>query len=534
MTQEDFHKQYTEPGLIDKTETQTLPRTIGPYKIEALLSRGGMSWLYMGIHPETKQPIAIKVLSSSHIKDKDAVERFLKESHLIALANHPNIVKLYGEGPWEGGLYIAMEWIHGISLRQFLSEQSFSLKRSLDIILQIALALKHLHSHGIIHRDLKPENILISENGLIKVIDFGISQTVKEPSVESSRQKMGTPNYMSPEQKQAPFEVTYASDIYSLGVLAYELILGKLSYGVIQTSLLPKNLRKIISKALAISVQERYQKIDDFIDAITEYLESNAIEKEKPDQDQITEILETFQKTAFALSPFPIPSWPVADVGRSLLKSTLNLGLYYDIFIFLNNTYFIFIADPLSQELNSLFSSANLRGVVKTLVEQFAPKSSSDEFLSNSFIRALHKQMQADPLISSFAVSYLLLNPGEDKLSFFNAGLSQLIHTPAGEESSMIINSNPLLKSDEPSDLLETSGSWKVGDVILLHSFILESIDSFERQQEIELLLKETLKKELFLSAQAQADSITKNIQHSPLFTKKKQTHVLFSIQRTA
>ncbi len=532
MSKDGFHKQYTEPGLLDLKEAPPLPEKIGPYKIEALLHRGSMSWLYMGIHPDTKQPIAIKVLPSSHVKNKEAVDLFLQESRTIALTNHPNIVKLYGEGPWDGGLYIAMEWVHGISLRQFLSQQSFSLKRSLDIILQIARALKHLHSHGIIHRDLKPENILISENGLIKVIDFGISQTVKDSPSEVPGKKMGTPNYMSPEQKQHPFEITYSSDIYSLGVLAYELILGKLSFGVIQTSLLPKNLRKIISKALAISIQERYQKIDDFMNAITEYLNSNTVEKEKPDQDQITEILEMFQKTAYALSPFPIPSWPSADIGRSLFKPSVNIGLYYDVFIFPNNTCLILIADPIEQELSTLFSSANLRGIIKTLIKQFTPTNSSNTFPSTLFIKTLHEVIKSDPLLGPFAISYILLDPQTQKLSFFNAGLSQLIRMPAGEEIVMIINSNPLLGKDAPSEFLETSSDWNIGDILLFHSFLMEGRDSFERTEQTEVFFKDCLKKEMLLSAQVQADAIIKTTSASALFAKRKQTHLLLTIQR--
>src|SRR5690606_36400224 len=108
------------------------------------------------------------------------IKQFLKEAEIIALSNHPNIVKLYGQGEWEKGLYIAMEFIQGVSLTQFILQNSLSIKRSLEILLQVAYALLHLHSHGVIHRDLKPENILITENGGVKVIDFGIAQLEQE------------------------------------------------------------------------------------------------------------------------------------------------------------------------------------------------------------------------------------------------------------------------------------------------------------------------------------------------------------------
>ena len=172
---DDFHKQTTLPDLhAGEARNYPLPQKIGPYKIESLLDKGGMSLLYLGVHPGTSQPIVVKVLLPKYLKNKEMMGRFLKEAQIIGMTNHPNIVKLYGQGQWEKGLYIAMEFIQGISLRQFIQQKSLSQKRALEIILQVAYALCHLHTHGVIHRDLKPENILITETGEIKVIDFGI------------------------------------------------------------------------------------------------------------------------------------------------------------------------------------------------------------------------------------------------------------------------------------------------------------------------------------------------------------------------
>src|ERR1700733_8205323 len=159
MNADDFHKRQTLvglPGTSDLLSTDELPSKIGGYKIESLLSKGGMSLLYLGIHPETHEPLAIKVLSSKYLSHPEMVERFMREAEIIELTNHPNIVKLFGHGKWAGGVYIAMEFIQGISLRQMLLQEAMSLKRALDVVLQISHALVHLHAHGIIHRDLKP------------------------------------------------------------------------------------------------------------------------------------------------------------------------------------------------------------------------------------------------------------------------------------------------------------------------------------------------------------------------------------------
>ncbi|MES2199660.1 MAG: protein kinase [Chlamydiota bacterium] len=532
MTQEPFHKQDTQPSILDKTPAPPLPEIIGPYKIEALLSKGSMSWLYMGLDPKTKTPVVVKVLPSSLVENQESLDRFLKESKLTSLTNHPNIVKLYGEGSWEGGLYIAMEWIRGISLRQFLTKQSFSLKRSLEIILQICYALKHLHENHIIHRDLKPENILITEEGMIKVIDFGIAQIVQDTPLLLSPKIVGTPNYMSPEQKKAPNEVSYTSDIYSLGVLAYELILGKLSFGVIHTSLLPQGLRKIINKALAISVDQRYQTIDALISDLSTYLDSGEIDKEKPQQDASMELLEVFQKNSTSLSSFSPPSWTYADIGISKIKSSHKLGLYYDLFLLPGDCCLILIADPLEQGLDALFSAANLRGVVKTLIAKNT-QLIDGSFVITPFIQDLHDQMALDPFISQFALSYLYLNPIAATVQFYNAGLSQVIYTPAGAVSHILYNSHPLLAKN-PAEFTETTEVWNIGDVIIYHSFISEENDSPERKQEIETHLQNTLKEQMFLSAQAQADILVKELSQTSFFPPNGQTKVLFSIQRVS
>ncbi|HEY5259155.1 MAG TPA: serine/threonine-protein kinase, partial [Rhabdochlamydiaceae bacterium] len=266
MTDKSFYKQPTlRETAPSAAKPSPIPSKIGPYQIDSVLNKGGMSLLYLGLHPETKQPLAIKVLLPAYVTHPEMIERFLQEAEIIALTNHPNIVKLYGQGTWEGGLYIAMEFIQGISLSQFIMQHSLSLKRSLDIVLQVAYALCHLHTHRVIHRDLKPENILITEDGEVKVIDFGIAALHDEGNPSQSKSFMGTPSYMAPEQKEDSSKASYSSDIYALGIITYELVVGKLSYGVLNLSLVPKGLRTILEKALAVSPKERYQDIVDFI-----------------------------------------------------------------------------------------------------------------------------------------------------------------------------------------------------------------------------------------------------------------------------
>ncbi len=278
MTDPTFHKQPTLPGILHPLPPASIsvPEKIGDYPVESLLDQGSTSILYLGTHPETKMPTTIKVLSPRYLSHPEMVQRFLNEASIIAMADHPNIVKLYGYGHWEGGLYIAMEFIQGISLRQYLLQTPLSLKRALEIVIDIAYALCHLHAHGIIHRDLKPENVLMTEEGVVKVIDFGISQLLTDQDGNNSEgyRFLGTPVYMSPEQRKDPSLVGYPSDIYSLGIITYELILGKLSLGQIHLSLMPKGIQKILTRSLQNSPDDRYQDVVDFISDVMAYLHS--------------------------------------------------------------------------------------------------------------------------------------------------------------------------------------------------------------------------------------------------------------------
>jgi len=515
-----FHKQPTLTDIDpDDEPPSAIPRHIGPYKIESLLNKGGMSLLYMGIQPETRQMLAIKVLSPTFVTNPEMVDQFLKETKIIAMTNHPNIVKLYGEGQWEGGLYIAMEFIRGVSLRQFIEQQSLSMKRCIDIILQVAYALCHLHSHGVIHGDLKPENILITEDGIVKVIDFGIARLHEEIKKEKGKtlRIVGTPTYMSPEQKEDPSKISFASDIYALGIIAYELLSGKLSFGIIHLSQVPKGLRQILEKALAISIKERYPDAIKFISDLSEYLKSGGLEKDRPGTDQLKEILETIQKAGQALSPSNPPSWSSLEVGIAKYKATAQGSTYYDFFKFRDNTSVILIAQPLLTGLEASIFSANLRGMIRSLL------ASQENFSFPLFISALNRIVQEDPLGQKFAAAFLILSPQRDELSFLSCGLGNILHVSPGHMMPRSLgNQNPPLGSPIRGDFELTVDNWNIGDILIFHSL----------DPSIDQILQEALKENFFLSPQGQADALLKKVASQPVFAQDKKPQVLFSLHR--
>ena len=534
MTGNSFYKQNTMPDLIPGDEEFPLPTMIGPYKIESLFSKGGMSLLYLGLDPEIKKALIVKVLSPSYVTHPEAVERFLKEAKVIALTNHPNIVKLHGQGEWEKGLYIAMELIHGISLKQFIMQHSLSMRRALEIVLQVSFALLHLHSHGVIHRDLKPENILITEDGEIKVIDFGIAQLHEEKGKkgEITSRFLGTPNYMSPEQKEDPFSVTFATDIYSLGVILYELVLGKLSYGVINLTALPKGLKKIASKTLAVSVQERYQNISEFIHDISQYLNSGDLEKERPSVDQAKEINERVQKTSLNLSPLTLPSWPQIDLGIAKGRGIQQLGLYYDLFRLPDNTFLVLIACTQSPSIESAISIASLRGMIRMHLNEFTP-SGKALFKPVAFVEKLNSLIFDDPSNEKFALNFVLLDPLKDLTTYISCGFNALFHVPQGQTKPRKLSSeNELLGTSVTAEFAETVDNWNAGDILILHTLAMPQESKPQDQEQFDLGMNDAIAENLLLSAQRQSEAILKKVSNTPIFQLISYPKALISIQR--
>lgn len=475
MVEDLFAKQPTLPSAHTDDTVKT-PSAIGPYKIENLLERGGTSLLYLALHPDTKEPLILKVLSPRFVSHPDMVKRFLNEAEIIALADHPNIVKLYGHGEWEGGVYIAMEYIQGISLRQYLLQTPISLKRAIEIILDISYALCHLHTHGIIHRDLKPENVLVTDTGSIKVIDFGISQLLTEvPSTGAMTKQrlMGTPIYMSPEQRENPEAVSYPSDIYSLGILAYELILGKLSHGQIHIGLMPKGLQKIFNKTLQFKPQDRYLDIVDFITDMTDYLHSTHMQKERKVGDQLSELSENLSKAQKLLLPNALPNWPGIDLGLGSYQTFGFSAVYYDFINVASAKYGIVMGRPSSKGAEGILYTATVRGLIRALVQNALHP---DEFMG-----LLNNYLVDDPMNMVFAMGYLLIDMETDQLRYICCGAGSLWHLQEGLESpTKISTDNIALGIEAKTPFISVPITWKPGDTLFLLSS--QGITDPERQ----------------------------------------------------
>jgi serine/threonine protein kinase/Flp pilus assembly protein TadD len=268
-------------------------QTIGQYEILLMLGRGGMGEVYLAHDTKLRRKVALKFLPASFTKDQERLRRFEREARAASALNHPNIVTIYEVGETDGHHFISTELIEGQTLRQQM-RSSIKLGRALDIASQVAGALAAAHAAGIVHRDIKPENVMLRRDGYVKVLDFGLAKQTTQQAATTDPEGptrsliqthpgvvMGTVYYMSPEQARG-LEVDARTDIWSLGVLLYELVAGRPPFeGATPTDVIialaehdpiplqhyasaaPAQLERIVRKALAKDREERYQTARD-------------------------------------------------------------------------------------------------------------------------------------------------------------------------------------------------------------------------------------------------------------------------------
>src|ERR687884_316174 len=201
----------------------------GRYLIERKLGSGGMADVYLAEDNELGRRVALKLLNERHANDDQFVERFRREAQSAAGLNHPNIVSIFDRGQAEGTYYIAMEYLDGRTLKELLVRNGPTpVPIALDYARQILSALSFAHRNGIVHRDIKPHNIVVGPDGRLKVTDFGIARSGASQMTEAGS-IVGTAQYLSPEQARGA-AVDARSDLYSLGVVLYEMLTGKVPF----------------------------------------------------------------------------------------------------------------------------------------------------------------------------------------------------------------------------------------------------------------------------------------------------------------
>ncbi|MFQ5793057.1 MAG: serine/threonine-protein kinase, partial [Acidobacteriota bacterium] len=218
-------------------EQATSSLLAGKYRIDGFIKRGGMGAVYRATHLMLDKPVAVKLINPELVTSADIVRRFQREARAASQLNHPNIVTVHDLGQTEDGtLYIVMELVEGVSLKQLVKEEGpLQPERAVSFVRAIASALSLAHKNGVIHRDLKPQNIMICRDSEgvegPKLLDFGIAKTFETegPALTSTGMVLGTPQYMAPEQAKGA-SVDGRSDLYALGIILYEMLVGRVPF----------------------------------------------------------------------------------------------------------------------------------------------------------------------------------------------------------------------------------------------------------------------------------------------------------------
>ncbi|HHY85295.1 MAG TPA: serine/threonine protein kinase [Verrucomicrobia bacterium] len=264
----------SEPGVEGgpKGFVPPTPEELAPHfpQLEDLEfhGKGGMGAVYKARQKNLNRLVALKVLPPNAGRDPAFAERFTREAQALAQLSHPGILTIHEFGHAGGFYYFVMEFVDGVNLRQLLRAQRLSPREAMAIVPQICEALQYAHDRGIVHRDIKPENVLVDKQGRVKIADFGLAKLLGREGqslpLTQSAEVMGTPQYMAPEQLERPLEVDHRADIYSLGVVFYEMLTGELPLGrfpvpsrKVQVDV---RLGEIVLRALEKEPELRYQQ----------------------------------------------------------------------------------------------------------------------------------------------------------------------------------------------------------------------------------------------------------------------------------
>ncbi len=319
----------------------------GRYRLEARIGAGGMSTVYRALDETLQRPVAIKLMNREVATDSDQLERFRREARAVAQLSHPHVVGVIDAGEDEGRPYIVFEFVEGETLKERIRRLGrLPITEAVAYAIEIARALGAAHARHIVHRDVKPQNVLIDEEGSAKVTDFGIARTLDEEGLTADGRVLGTTDYVSPEQALGQ-PVTGQSDLYSLGVVLYEMLTGEVPFkGENQVAVAMKHVREmlpdvqsrrpevsaalaaVIDNATAKRVEDRYADDAELIADLEDVL---AIETARAGSatGEVTSVLRTLPSQTQRRVPFRIRHRLAAIAIAVLVLAAIGGGAYW-------------------------------------------------------------------------------------------------------------------------------------------------------------------------------------------------------------
>src|SRR4051794_30863151 len=260
----------------------------GRYRLDVQIGTGGMSTVYRAFDQTLERVVAVKLMHREVATDSDQLERFRREARAVAQLSHPHIVGVIDAGEDDGRPYIVLEYVEGETLKERIRRQGrLPIPEAIAYAIEIAHALGTAHSRHIVHRDVKPQNVLIDEEGSAKVTDFGIARTLEEDGLTADGRVLGTTDYVSPEQALG-HDVNGQSDIYSLGVVLFEMLTGDVPFhGENQVSVAMKHVREDLP-----DIQTRRPEVSATLAAVLDHMTEKDPERRYPDAGALVADLE--------------------------------------------------------------------------------------------------------------------------------------------------------------------------------------------------------------------------------------------------
>ena len=364
----------TPPAQFDPPSVEELASLFPGLEILKLLGHGGMGAVYQARQTKLDRLVALKIIRPESASDLTFAERFLREARTLARLNHPSIVGVHDFGevktgsPPEGKsnpgtlCYFVMEYVDGANLRQLIEIGELTPETAIGIVPQVCEALQFAHDQGVVHRDIKPENILVDSRGQVKIADFGLARLIesspKDFTLTGTHQVMGTPRYMAPEQMEGSHNVDHRADIYSLGVVFYEMLTGQVPAGHFDPPSkkvqIDVRLDEVVLRSLAREPERRYQQVSEVktdVESISQRASSAVVQERSPlaESKSASSVQSRHSDPALAeTSPTlsgsasePLPAYvanPEARISRKAITGTAIIlvgGLLFPFFILL-------------------------------------------------------------------------------------------------------------------------------------------------------------------------------------------------------
>jgi serine/threonine protein kinase len=314
----------------------------GRYELEKLVGSGGMSNVFRAHDRLLERDVAIKILHEQYTRDDDYVERFRREARAVARLAHPNIVTVIDRGEQEGRQFIVFEYVEGQNLKELTRDGPLEVRQAIDLTLQVARALSFAHDRGLVHRDVKPQNVLLNEDGQAKVTDFGIARSLDVQGVTQTGTVLGTSDYIAPEQARGQ-RVDPKTDIYSLGAVLYELLVGEVPFSgdnFVAVAMrhvnepvpsvlehrpdCPARLDLAIQRAMAKDPDDRFESMDELCDE----LEACLAELDGRGDEGATMIVPPVRPPRKARAPRRPRRFPVTPMLIVLAGALVAAGAY--------------------------------------------------------------------------------------------------------------------------------------------------------------------------------------------------------------